>query len=347
MNIKEAIELLVNNKNISKTDTSKIMYQIMNDEITPAQFGAFVTALRMKGETPEEIAGMVETMRTLSLRVTTKLPVIDTCGTGGDGKGWFNISTAVAFVVAGVGIPVAKHGNRAMSGSTGSADVLEKLGVTISLDAINVKKCIEKIGIGFMFAQIFHPSMKFAGPLRPQIGIRTIFNLLGPLTNPASVKRQVIGAANIDNAEKIAKTLKILKTEHSLVVNSISGADEIDIEGDTTLFQVNKNNVKRRRTRASDFGLPEGKRSHLITKSSEESAEIIKKIFDGAGAEKNNLSSPETSRRNCVIINAASAIYISGFSNSFQDAAIIAADSIDSGAAKHKLNKLIEISSTQ
>ena len=192
MNIKLGISELVENKDISKTDINIIMREIMQGNITPAQFGSFVTALRIKGETPEEIAGMAEAMREFSEKIITKLPVIDTCGTGGDGKNWFNISTAVSFVVAGAGIPVAKHGNRAMSGSSGSADVLEVLGVNIMLDPSDVKKCLEEIGIGFMFAQKFHPAMKFAGPLRPEIGIRTIFNLLGPLTNPANTKKQII-----------------------------------------------------------------------------------------------------------------------------------------------------------
>ena len=192
MNIKEAIEQLVNNKNISKTDTSKIMYQIMNDEITPAQFGAFVTALRMKGETPEEIAGMVETMRTLSLRVTTKLPVIDTCGTGGDGKGWFNISAAVAFVVAGVGIPVAKHGNRSVSSKVGSADLIEKLGLSMDVDLNESLSSIENTNFSFLFAPNFHKSMKNVSHVRKDLKMRTIFNILGPLLSPVQCKKQII-----------------------------------------------------------------------------------------------------------------------------------------------------------
>ena len=342
MNIKLGISELVENKDISKTDINIIMREIMQGNITPAQFGSFVTALRIKGETPEEIAGMAEAMREFSEKIITKLPVIDTCGTGGDGKKWFNISTAVSFVVAGAGIPVAKHGNRAMSGSSGSADVLEVLGVNIMLDSSDVKKCLEEIGIGFMFAQKFHPAMKFAGPLRPEIGIRTIFNLLGPLTNPANAKKQIIGTVNTNNAEKIAKALKILDTENSMVLNSNSGADEIDIEGNTTIFQVTKNTLKRRRTRPADFGLPEGKSTHLISNSSKESAKIILDIFDGSGSDINS-SVEEISRRNCVIINSAAAILVSGLSDSFQDAAMVATDSIDSGSAKLKLNNLIDI----
>jgi len=346
MNIKEGIQRTVEGNDLSKSNASEIMREILTGKATPAQFGSFVTALRVKGETPEEIAGMVQTMREFSLHVETNVPVIDTCGTGGDSKGWFNISTATALVVAGADIPVAKHGNRAMSGSTGSADVLELLGVNISHGPEVIKESIEKIGIGFMFAQVFHPAMKFAGPLRPEIGIRTIFNILGPLTNPAKAKRQVIGTSDQVTAKKIAETLKILGTEYSMVVHSESGADEIDIEGSTLIYQVTNKTSKRRRTRPADFGLPEGSNSDLIAKSTEESAAFIREILDGSGSGHNPTPSPEVSRRNVVIINAAAAILIAEKANSFQDAAFIASNSIDSGSAKLKLNLLINATSS-
>ena len=346
MNIKEGIQRTVEGTDLSKINASEIMREILAGKATAAQFGSFVTALRMKGETPEEIAGMVQTMREFSLHVETNVPVIDTCGTGGDSKGWFNISTATALVVAGAGIPVAKHGNRAMSGSTGSADVLELLGVNISHGPDIIKESIEKIGIGFMFAQVFHPAMKFAGPLRPEIGIRTIFNILGPLTNPARAKRQIIGTSDPITAKKIAETLKILGTEYSMVVHSESGADEIDIEGSTLIYQVTNKTSKRRRTRPSDFGLPEGSNSDLIAKSVAESAAFIREILDGAGSGHNPAPSPEVSRRNVVIINAAAAILIAEKANSFQEATFIASNSIDSGSATLKLNQLINETSS-
>ena len=347
MNIQEAIQMTVEGADLDENQASDVMREIMNGVATPAQFGAFMTAIRMKGETPSEIAGMATVMREVSLRINTNLEMIDTCGTGGSGLDWFNISTASAFVVAGSGVPVAKHGNRAMSGSTGSADVLEALGVNISLGPEQVKHCFDEAGIGFMFAQTFHPAMKYAGPLRPQLGIRTIFNFLGPLTNPAGVKRQVIGVSDAKFADKIAKALEILGTEYAFVVNAESGADEVDIEGHTLLYQINKDGLKRRRTRAADFGLQEGLREHLTVESTEESAQIIKDLFSGAGGGHNPPLAPETSRRNVVVLNAATALMAAGKAVAFQEAAAIAQDSIDSGAAQAKLNALIKVSQEQ
>jgi len=347
MNIQQAIQIVVEGTDLEQDQAADAMRDIMTGEATPAQFGAFLTAMRMKGETPYGIAGMASVMREVSLHIDTDLPLIDTCGTGGSGLNWFNISTASAFVVAGAGVPVAKHGNRAMSGSTGSADALEGLGVDISLGPEGVKSCFTDAEVGFMFAQAFHPAMKFAGPLRPQLGIRTIFNFLGPLTNPASVKRQVIGVSDAKFAERIAKTLEILGTEYSFVINAESGADEVDVEGHTLLYQVNKDGVKRRRTRPADFGLPEGKREHLVVESVDESVQIIKDIFDGAGGGHNAPVSPETSRRNVVVLNSATALMAAGKAVAFQEAAAMAQDSIDSGAAKAKLEALIKVSQAQ
>ncbi len=345
MNIQEGIQTAVDGTDLSQQEAAEVMSQIMSGEATEAQFGAFVTALRMKGETPEEIAGMASVMREVSLHVHTDSELIDTCGTGGDAKGWFNISTAAAFVAAGAGVAVAKHGNRAMSGSTGSADVLETLGVNISLGPDAVKRCIEHVGIGFMFAQAFHPAMRFAGPLRPQIGIRTVFNILGPLTNPAGARRQVLGVADRSTAEKIAEALRLLGTDYSLVVHAESGADEIDVEGHTVMFQVTPDGMKRRRTRPADFGLPEGSREHLVADSAEHSAAIIRAVLAGIGGEHNAPPGPERSRYNVVAINAAAALLAAGKAQSFNDAALMAKDSIDSGAAATKLGTLVEISS--
>ncbi|MCX8277154.1 MAG: anthranilate phosphoribosyltransferase [Dehalococcoidia bacterium] len=347
MNIKQAIHIVVEGTDLEQDQAADAMREIMTGDATPAQFGAFLTGLRMKGETPYEIAGMASVMRSVSLHVETDLEMIDTCGTGGSGLDWFNISTASAFVVAGAGVPVAKHGNRAMSGSTGSADVLETLGVNIALGPGGVKNCFNKVGVGFMFAQAFHPAMKFAGPLRPQLGIRTIFNFLGPLTNPAGVNRQVIGVSDAAFAERIAKALEILGTQYAFVVNAESGADEIDIEGHTLLYQVNKDGLKRRRTRPADFGLQEGKREHLVVESSEESAQIIKDIFAGAGSGHNPPVAPETSRRNVVVLNSAAALMAAGKAVAFQEAAEMAQDSIDSGAAQEKLTSLVKVSQEQ
>ena len=347
MNIQQAIQAAVEGTDLEQDQAADAMREIMTGEATPAQFGAFLTAMRMKGETPYEIAGMAGVMREVSLHVDTDVDMIDTCGTGGSGLNWFNISTASAFVVAGAGVPVAKHGNRAMSGSSGSADVLEALGVNITLGPEGVKNCFTEAGVGFMFAQAFHPAMKFAGPLRPQLGIRTIFNFLGPLTNPARVKRQVIGVSDAAFAEKIAKALEILGTDYAFVVNAESGADEIDIEGHTLLYQVNKDGLKRRRTRPADFGLQEGLREHLVVESTEESAQIIKDIFSGAGSGHNPPVAPETSRRNVIVLNSAAALMAAGKAVAFQEAAAMAQDSIDSGAAQEKLTSLVKVSQEQ
>ncbi|MQG09323.1 MAG: anthranilate phosphoribosyltransferase [SAR202 cluster bacterium] len=344
MNIKTAIKYLVQNKDLSEKEAQEVMFEIMTDKVTPAQFGSFITALKIKGETAFEIAGMAKAMRSVSLKIDLKQSLLDTCGTGGSGLNWFNISTACAFVISGAGIKIAKHGNKAISGKSGSADVLSELGVNISLKPEQVKRCIEDIGIGFLFAQTFHPAMKFAGPLRPQIGIPTIFNFLGPLTNPANASNQVLGVSNIDFVEKIAKALEILGTKYSFVVHSESGADEIDVEGNTLVYQINQNGIKRRKTRAADFGLPEGRREHLIIDDISQSSKKIKKVLAGEGrSERINLSE-DTSCRNIVIMNAAAGIISAGKANAFQEAAEIAKDSIDSGNANKKLEELIKIS---
>jgi anthranilate phosphoribosyltransferase len=344
MNIQQAIQTVVEGRSLSSDEAAAVMAQVMDGQATPAQVASFITALRMKGETPEEIAGFARSMRERSLRVAVNVPVIDTCGTGGDNKRWFNISTCAAFVVAGAGVAVAKHGNRAMSGTSGSADVLEKLGVKVALSPGGVKRCIEEAGIGFMFAQAFHPAMKYAGPVRREIGIRTVFNVLGPLTNPAGARRQVIGVADEVMAEKIAKALALLGTDYALIVHAMSGADEVDVEGETLLYQVTPDAMKRRRTRPADFGLPEGSRDHLVATSIEHSAQTIRAVLAGEGGKHNTPPSPERSARNVVVLNAAAALVAAGKAQSFNEGAELAQVSIDSGAAREKLARLAVLS---
>ncbi len=344
MNIQQGIQAVVEGEDLSVGDAAGVMRQIMAAEATPAQFGAFVTALRMKGETPEEIAGMATAMREVSRRFDLGVPVVDTCGTGGDAKGWFNVSTAAALVVAGAGVPVAKHGNRAMTGSTGSADVLDELGVKIDLGPDGAKRCVEQAGICFMFAQEFHPAMRFAGPLRPQLGIRTVFNLLGPLTNPAGAMRQVVGVYDRQAAEKMGKALSILGAEYALTVHAESGADEIDVEGHTLVYQVTPGAMKRRRTRAADFGLPEGSRDHLRVRNAAASAEVIRGVLDSKGGGHNAPPGPARSARNIVLMNAGAALVAAGKAVSFEDGAGLAAESIDSGEARRRLERLVSSS---
>ena len=205
MDIRQAIAAVVSGESLNMEDASAVMHQIMAGEAAPAQLGAFLTALHIKGETPEEIAGMARVMREKALPVNVAGPLIDTCGTGGDGKNTFNISTAAAFVAAGAGLKVAKHGNRAASGSCGSADVLEALGVKIDLPPQGVEQCIEQVGLGFMFAPVFHPAMRHAAPVRREIGIHTVFNILGPLTNPAGVQSQLLGISRAELGRKWRK----------------------------------------------------------------------------------------------------------------------------------------------
>src|SRR4030042_3939224 len=221
--IKEAMASLVPGRSLAADDAAQVMEEIMRGEATPAECGAFVTALRLKGETVDEIVGLARTRRARAIPVITDGPVVDTCGTGGDGSHTFNISTTAAFVAAGAGIKVAKHGNRAMSSQCGSADVLEALGVKIALGAEQVQKCIEEAGIGFMFAQAFHPAMKYVAPTRRELGIRTVFNILGPLTNPACAQFMVIGVPDKSLGEKIASAIPHLKVRHTMVVNGMIG----------------------------------------------------------------------------------------------------------------------------
>ena len=230
--IREAIDALISGRSLGMEEASTVMREIMDGEATPAQLGAFLTALRAKGETPQEMAGMATVMREKALRVRVEGTLVDTAGTGGDGKGSFNISTASAFVAAASGLTVAKHGNRAASGSCGSADVLEALGVKIDLGPEGVKRCMEEVGFGFMFAPTFHPAMRHAAPVRREIGIRTVFNVLGPLTNPAGAQCQLLGVAAVSLGDKMAEVLVLLGSEHSLVVHGEDGLDELTLGGE-------------------------------------------------------------------------------------------------------------------
>lgn len=248
MNIREAISKVVRGKHLEQAEAAAVMEEIMTGTATPAQVGAFLTALHIKGESDAEIAGMAEVMRAKATPVPFDGTAIDTCGTGGDGAHTFNISTTAAFVVAGAGLTVAKHGNRAMSSSSGSADVLEALGVHIELDADDVLRCLHEAGIGFMFAPRFHPAMRFAGPVRREIGIRTVFNVLGPLTNPARAQHQVIGVASATIAEKLAYALSRMQIVHALVVHGEPGLDELSLTGENLIYEVRQGHEPQRKT---------------------------------------------------------------------------------------------------
>jgi anthranilate phosphoribosyltransferase len=265
MPIRDHIIQLVRGNDLLQEQAAEAMEEIMTGVATPAQVAAFLTALHLKGETEAEIAGMAQVMREKATHVHYDGAVVDTAGTGGDYSGTFNISTAAAFVAAGAGATVAKHGNRAMSSTCGSADVLEGLGVNIDLDAEGVTRCLHQAGIGFMFAQKFHPAMRYVGPVRREIGIRTVFNVLGPLTNPAGARHQVIGVASAELAEKLAHALARLDTVHALVVHGHNSLDELALSGPNLVFDVRGNNVTQKGVvMASELGLNRAKAGHRV-----------------------------------------------------------------------------------
>jgi anthranilate phosphoribosyltransferase len=332
--IKEAIKTLVSKKSLTMDEAASVMEEIMNGEATPAQFGAFVTALRLKGETVDEIVGLVRTMRAKAVPVVVGGPAVDTCGTGGDGAGTFNISTAAAFVAAAAGLTVAKHGNRAMSSRCGSADVLEALGVRIDLNARQVQKCLNQVGIGFMFAPIFHPAMKYAAPSRREIGIRTVFNLLGPLTNPAGARAQVVGVAEAALMKKLALALRSLGCEHALVVHGEDGLDEITITGKTGICELKDGRIKSYSISPEDFGLSRASLDSLICSSLDENTALLREVLAGAAGPP----------RDVVLLNAAAALLAADRVGTLQQGVNLAQELISDGQALKKLEQLIEFS---
>ena len=332
--IKEAIAQLVGGKSLTMDEASTVMSELMEGTATPAQFGAFVTALRFNGETVEEIAGLARTMRSKALRVNSNEPVVDTCGTGGDGSGTFNISTTAAFVVAACGLKVAKHGNRAMSSHCGSADVLEALGVKIDLNPEQVQLCLETVGIGFMLAPVFHPAMKFAAAPRKEVGIRTVFNILGPLTNPAGAGAQVLGVPEKGLTEKMAIVLKMLGCQHALVVHGEDGLDEITTTGKTFIAELKKGVIKNYEIRPEEFGLTNAKPDSLKGGTAKENADLLRSILAGK----------EGAQRDIVLINAAAALIAGDKAATFKEGIAIASAAIDNGKALRKLEDLITFS---
>ncbi len=333
--IKEAIGTLVEGKSLSYEEAYFVMGEIMNGEATAAQIGAFLTALRIKGETADEIAGLASVMRVKATPVKISGPAIDIVGTGGDGSGSFNISTAAAFVAAGAGLKVAKHGNRAATSQCGSADVLEALGVKIDLGPEGVAECIEKAGIGFMFAPVFHPAMKHAAPVRREIGIRTVFNILGPLTNPASVEHMVLGVPSKELGKKIAAVLYRLGTKHSLVVHGKDGLDEISISGKSLIWDVTKEKLSPSyEVSPKSFGFDKADVGEIKGGTPKENAEALLNILDRK----------KSALRNIVVMNAAAALIAGNVTADMKKAARLAEEAIDSSRAKEKLNRLVELS---
>jgi anthranilate phosphoribosyltransferase len=334
MNIREAIDKLVNRVNLSEADTVDVMNQIMTGEATPLQVAAFLTALRMKGETVEEITGAARVMREKAHRVNVGgKTVLDTCGTGGDQKGTFNISTTSAFVVAGAGVDVAKHGNRSVSSLSGSADVLGALGVKVDAPKERVEQCIAKIGIGFLFAPLLHEAMKYAVGPRRDIGIRTIFNILGPLTNPAMASYQLIGIYSGELVATIANVLKNLGSVRAMVVHGLEGLDEISLCGPTKVAELRDGQVKEYVLEPEQVGLKRCKLEELHGGSAEQSALIVRAVLAGE----------KGPARDVVLLNSGAALYVSGKAASVHDGIALAAASIDSGKARQKLEQLVEL----
>ena len=331
--IKEAIDIVVKGNSLTMEQAAEVMNEIMDGVATPAQFGAFVTALRLKGETVHEIAGMARVMREKSVPVKVKGPLVDTCGTGGDGTKTFNISTTAAFVVAGAGVKVAKHGNRGMSSGCGSADVLDALGVKYDIDAAGVERCLDEVGIGFMFAPRFHPAMKFAASPRREIGIRTVFNILGPMTNPARAQSQLLGVFDDKLALIMAEVLGLLGCRHALVVHGEDGMDEITLGGKTTVCELKEGVVSRYHIDPEDFGFARISINQLRGGPPKENADILRCVLHG---EKGPY-------RDVTLLNAAAALVAADLVKDLKEGVKLAAESIDSYAAMKKLDGLREL----
>lgn len=334
MNIREAIDRLVNRSDLSEAETIQVMNQIMTGEATPLQVAAFLTALRMKGETVDEITGAARVMREKAHRVHVGAKtVIDTCGTGGDQKGTFNISTTVAFVLAGAGLCVAKHGNRSVSSQSGSADVLGALGVKVDAPRERVEQCIDRIGIGFLFAPLLHEAMKYAVQPRRDIGIRTIFNILGPLTNPAMATHQLIGIYSADLVAAIARVLKNLGSIRAMVVHGLEGLDEISICGPTRVAELRDGDVKEFVIEPEQFDIKRCTLDKLHGGDAQQSAVIVGAVLDGQPGPT----------RDVVLLNSGAALYVSGRAATIREGMGLAAESIDSGKARQKLAELVAL----
>jgi len=340
--IREALLALVDERrDLTEAEAAEAMREMMRagldtvegEKATPAQFGAFVTALRLKGETVEELTGMAKAMREHALRLEVKAqPLLDTAGTGGSRK-VFNASTAGAFVAAACGAKVAKHGNRAMTSKSGAADFLEALGAEIALGPAQVAECIDRVGMGFMFAQTFHPAMKFAGPLRPQLGFRTAFNILGPLTNPAGAKCHVMGAATPELAERLANVLARLDMRHAIVAAGDGNVDDISVTGPTHIFEVKANAVIAKTITPFDLGLAVHQPEDIVGGDAKENAALLRSVFAGNGP---------VALRDMIAAQAGAGLYVTGLAATLRDGVKMAIEAIEDGDAAAKVAAFVE-----
>jgi anthranilate phosphoribosyltransferase len=335
--IREAIAAVVDDRrSLTEEEAGAAMRDILCGEATHAQLGAFLIALRLKGETVDEIAGMASVMREHALRVNVDGPLLDTCGTGGDGQGTFNVSTTAAFVAAGAGARIAKHGNRAMTSGCGSADVLEALGAKIDLSPEHVAECIKRTGFGFMFAQVFHPAMKHAAGPRRELGVRTVFNILGPLTNPAGAHHQLLGVARPEIAQKMAAALQRLESRHALVVHGSDGVDELSISSSSTVHEVRDGSLREYSVSPADAGLSASPSSAIRGGTPPQNAAVLKSVLQGERG----------AVRDVVVLNSGAALVAAGLAQDLKGGAILAQESIDSGAAGRKLEEWVKLTQT-
>ncbi|HWB86645.1 MAG TPA: anthranilate phosphoribosyltransferase [Bryobacteraceae bacterium] len=340
MSLLPFLERVSNRENLDSSAAQEAMQVILGGQASPAQIAAFLVALRMKGETVDELVGFARAMRRMAVPVDHQLngePLLDTCGTGGDGAGTFNISTIAAFVVAGAGVRVAKHGNRSISSQCGSADLLESLGIDIALSPSGSARAIREIGIGFLFAPAVHTAMKHAQPVRVDLKIRTVFNLLGPLTNPANATAQVVGAPSLAAAELMAGALAALGLSRGFVVHGSDGLDEITTTGATHVFEVHKDAVSRRTLTPGEFGVPVAQSADLKGAGKARNAEIAREVLAG----------DKGPRRDIVLVNAAAGLVAAGRAGTFAEGMSLAAASIDSGAAHSKVTALARFTQSQ
>lgn len=331
MTVQQAIAALIERRDLDEATMTAVMQAVMTGEATDAQIGAFLVALRMKGETIEEIRAAAGVMRSLATRVDVpRTGLVDTCGTGGDASGTFNISTAAALVAAAGGVRVAKHGNRSVSSKSGSADVLESLGISLGLSPAAVGTCIDEVGVGFLFAPAHHGAMKHAIGPRKELGVRTLFNVLGPLTNPAGAPNQVLGVFSQDWVRPLAEALKGLGSEHVLVVHAEDGLDEISIASPTRVAELQDGEIREYTIRPEDFGLTTTALDAVRVDSVEASASMLRGVLDGQAS----------AARDIVLLNAGAAIYAGGGADTLAAGIKAAARAIDSGAARERLERL-------
>jgi anthranilate phosphoribosyltransferase len=333
MSVVESLHKAVNRENLTATEAEAVMERILDGAVSPTVISALLVALRMKGETPDEVLGFARAMRSRAVPVEVRMdgaPLVDTCGTGGDGSYTFNISTVAAFAIAGAGVRVAKHGNRSISSHCGSADILEALGVAIISDAATVARAINEIGIGFLFAPSIHPAVRHVQPARAELKLRTVFNLLGPLTNPAGASAQLVGAPSVRAAELIAKVLAELGLQRGFVVHGMDGLDEITTTTETVALEIRGGAIAHHTLTPEDFGVARSAPEALKGAGRDRNCEIARAILNGE----------KGPARDIVIVNASAALVAAGKAADFRSGAEMAAGSLDSGAALHKLQEL-------